>query len=268
MQPTLNNGTTKDVSFPTPIKHPSGAVLEGIPLLFLLTLTAALLIPRLRAEEGKRWTVDATLYGLAAGLSGDVTIKGFDAPLDVGFDQIWDNLELGAMGKVRVGYDRWALTTDVIYMGLQASQGPLTAALDQWVVEPSLSYRVCKGFELLAGARYYNLSGELRGPGLLPAPRMLAGTQDWWDPIVGANVTLPLGRRFSFNLRGDVGGFGAGSDLTWQAFPWFGWHISKSFSLQAGYRWVYTDYETGSGPSRFRYDVLTQGPQVGFALSF
>jgi len=29
-----------------------------------------------------------------------------------------DNLEFGVMGKVRVGCDRWALTTDVIYLGL------------------------------------------------------------------------------------------------------------------------------------------------------
>ena len=35
-----------------------------------------------------------------------------------GFDKIWDNLEFDAMGTLRVGYDRWAFTTDVIYMGL------------------------------------------------------------------------------------------------------------------------------------------------------
>ena len=44
--------------------------------------------------------------------------------------------------------------------------------------------------------------------------------------------------------------------------------VTKWGSLQAGYRWVYVDYETGSGTSRFRYDVLTQGPQLGFTLHF
>lgn len=237
-------------------------------ILVSLSLAAALLPRVLHAGESSPWTLDVSLYGLAAGMSGDVTVKGISADLDVGFDKIWDNLEFGAMGKVRVGYDRWALTTDVIYMGLGASKGGVSADLDQWVVEPTLSYRFCNEFELLAGVRYNNISGELRGPSVLPQPIVPTGTQDWWDPIVGGNVTLPLGKKLSFNARGDVGGFGAGSDLTWQAFPYLGWQISKSFSLQAGYRWVYTDYETGRGLKRFKYDILTQGPQVGFSFHF
>jgi len=28
------------------------------------------------------------------------------------------------------------------------------------------------------------------------------------------------------------------------------------------------DYETGSGASRFKYDLLIQGPQIGFTLHF
>ena len=82
------------------------------------------------------------------------------------------------------------------------------------MVEPTLSYRVWKYFEPLAGVRYNNLSGEIRGPGILPTPRISTGTQDWWDPIVGANLTLPLGKKFSFNVWDDIRGFGAGSDFT------------------------------------------------------
>ena len=95
-----------------------------------------------------------------------------------------------------------------------------------------------------------------------------SGTQDWWDPIVGTNLRLPLGGKFSLNVRGDVGGFGASSDLTWQAFPYLSWQFAKWGSLQAGYRWMYVDYETGSGASRFKYDIMTQGPQLGFTLHF
>jgi hypothetical protein len=69
-------------------------------------------------------------------------------------------------------------------------------------------------------------------------------------------------------VRGDGGGFGVGSDLTWQAFPYFGWQFAKWGSLQAGYRWLYMDYETGSGTRQFKYDMLNQGPQLGFTLHF
>ena len=252
----------------------------------LLSLLAAALLallgpPVANAGEPNKWSFDASLYGLAAGMSGDVGVGGVNADVDFGFDKVWDNLEFAMMGRVRVGYDRWALTTDVVYMGLQGSKNGVTVELDQWMVEPTLSYRVSSYFEPLAGARYNNLSGELRGPnlqrpgpgilpgsGLLNGPGIRTGTQDWWDPIVGANLSLPLGKGFSFNVRGDLGGFGVGSDLTWQAFPCFGWQFAKWGALQAGYRWLYMDYETGSGDSRFKYDMLIQGRQLGFTVHF
>jgi hypothetical protein len=195
----------------------------------------------LKAQDNK-WTFDVSLYGMAAGMTGDIGVGPANADVDVGFDEIWENLEFGAMGKVRVGYQRWALTTDVIFMGLGGSKNGVSADMDQWLVEPTVSYRVSRHVEALAGARYNNLSGEIRGP----FGRNPTGTQDWWDPIVGANLNFPLGKSFSFNVRRDIGGFGVGSDLTWQAFPDLGWQFTKWGSLHAGYRWVYNDYETGT----------------------
>jgi hypothetical protein len=235
------------------------------PTIHLPILAAALLGPSAAsASETNKWTFDASLYGLAAGMSGTVGIGPVNADVDFGFDKVWDNLEFAAMGTVRVGYDRWAITTDVIYMGLGASRNGVTVDLDQWVVEPTLSYRVCKYCEVLAGVRYNNISGEIRGP----LGRNPSGTQEWWDPIIGANLSLPLGKGFSLNVRGDIGGFGVGSDFAWQVFPYFGWQFAKWGSLQAGYRWVDMDYESGSGANRFKYDMFIQGPQIGFTFHF
>jgi hypothetical protein len=232
-------------------------------------LGAALLAPSaIHGAETNKWTFDASLYGLAAGMSGEVGVGPANADVKFGFDRVRDNLEFAMMGKVRLGYDRWALTTDVIYMGLGTSRNGVSVDMDQWMVEPTLSYRLSKYFEPLAGVRYNNLSGEIRGPGILPSPRIPTGTQDWWDPILGANASLPLGKGFSLNLRGDIGGFGVGSDLTWQVFPYLGWQFAKWGSLQLGYRWLYMDYETGSGASRFQYDMLNQGPQIGLTCHF
>jgi hypothetical protein len=238
--------------------------------LALLPLCAAALLAALpaRAIETNKWTFDVSLYGLAAGMSGDVGVGSVTTGVDVGFKDILDNLEFGAMGAARVGYGPWAFTTEVLYMSLEGSKGGVTANLDQWMVEPTFSYRVSKYFEPLAGVRYNTLSAEFRGPGILPTPRVPTGTQDWWDPIVGGNLSLPLPKGFSLNFRGDVGGFGVGSDVTWQAFPYVSWQFTQWASLQAGYRWLYMDYETGSGQSRFKYDMLIQGAQLGFTFSF
>lgn len=234
----------------------------------VLTLGASLLPLALRAAGDGPVTFDASVYGLLSGMTGDVAVGAVQSDVDVGFDKIWDNLDFGAMGKVRVGYQRWSLSTEVIYMKLGASKGAADVDLEQWLVEPTLGYTVCTGFELLAGVRYNNLSGEIRGTGPLGVTRAAVSTQEWWDPIVGANLRLPLGEKWSVNVRGDIGGFGVGSDLTWQAFPYLSWQFTDWGSLQAGYRWVSTDYETGSGLQRFRYDVLTSGPQVGVTVRF
>jgi hypothetical protein len=232
----------------------------------LLAFIATILLvpPTARADEPNKWAFDVSLYGLAAGMSGDVGIGPVNANVDFGFDKVMDNLEFAMMGTVRVGYDRWALTTDVVYMGLESTSKDMTVELDQWMVEPTLSYRVSKYFEPLVGVRYNNISSEIRRP----LGRNPSGTQDWWDPILGANFGLPLGENFSLNLRGDFGGFGVGSDFTWQVFPYFSWQFTKWGSLQAGYRWLNTDYETGSGSSRFKYDMLIQGPPIGLTVYF
>jgi len=132
------------------------------------------------------------------------------------------------------------------------------------MVEPTLSYRVCTGFEVLAGARYNDMEAEINGPlGLIPS-----GKQAWWDPLVGANLSLPLGKGFSVNLQGDIGGFGVNSDLTWQAYPFLGWQFAKWGALQAGYRFYSIDYKNDSGSRPFEYDVLYRGPQVGITFHF
>ena len=231
-----------------------------------LLLATTLLIPGLAmaGDETNHWSFDASLYGLAAGMSGNVAVKGVPADVNVGFDEVWKNLKFGAMGTARVGYDQWALSTDVIYMDLGASKGAFNAGVEQWMVQPALEYSFCRYFDAYAGARYNSIHLSLNGPiGVNPS-----GTQDWWDPIIGSRIHLPFGEKFSFNVSGDIGGFGAGSELTWQAFPFFNWQFTQLASLQAGYRFLYTDYHTGSGLNYFKYDVLTCGPQIGFTFHF
>jgi hypothetical protein len=220
------------------------------------------------SAQANSWTFDASLYGVAAGMSGDMTVKGIPADIDVEFDKIWDNLKFGAMGSVRAGYGRWSLSTDVIYMDLGASKGSVRADMQQWLVQPMLGYTISRYFEVTAGARYNNLSATIEGTGPLGVFRSASGTVDWWDPVIGARISVPLVETLSLDVMGDVGGFGVGSDLTWQALPTLNWRFSKWASVQAGYRLLYSDYSQGSGNNQFGYDILTHGPQIGFTFHF
>jgi opacity protein-like surface antigen len=65
-------------------------------------------------------------------------------------------------------------------------------------------------------------------------------------------------------VLGDVGGFGVGSDLTWQAFGGVSYDINETWSIKAGYRALATDYENGG----FRLDAVSHGPVVGLGVRF
>ena len=234
----------------------------------LLVLAASVLLPLTCLGQtippDKDWSADLTVYMLAPGMSGNTTVHGVDADLNVSFSDIWHNLQFGGMARPTVHYRRWAVSTDVVYMGLGAVKNDVDLAYDQWLVEPVVQYQLTPWLSPYAGARYMSLKGDIRGP----QGRTGTGKQSWWDPVVGADLRVPLSSKFAVRVHGDVGGFGAGSSFSGQIEPMLDWRLGKVVSLQFGYRWLYADYKTGSGTNLFRYDMLTQGPQFGGVFHF
>jgi opacity protein-like surface antigen len=97
---------------------------------------------------------------------------------------------------------------------------------------------------------------------------MSLADKTWVDPIAGITLRTPAGRPVQLRVYSEIGGFGAGSDLAWQIFPTVGINFTDRLSLELGYRWLDLDYASGEENERFAYDVLTQGPVVGFGLKF
>ena len=83
--------------------------------------------------------------------------------------------------------------------------------------------------DLVAGIRYWSVDSRLQlGAGLLPG-REVSNKEDWVDPLVGLKGMASLGRsRFFLSGGGVIGGFGAASDLMWDA------------NINLGYRWTKT----------------------------
>jgi hypothetical protein len=103
---------------------------------------------------------------------------------------------------------------------------------------------------------------------LLGLSRRVEKSKDWIDPIIGARFRADLSKKFSLAVRGDIGGFSVGSDFTWNASAILGYHFSQTVSAWLGYRALGVDYESGSGFSKFKYDVIMQGPIVGLGFHF
>ena len=69
-------------------------------------------------------------------------------------------------------------------------------------------------------------------------------------------------------MQGDIGGFGAGSQFTWNVEGVFLYCVARFVSLGLGYRALDTDYRRGSGAAKFKFDMLIHGPLLGAVFHF
>ena len=117
------------------------------------------------------------------------------------------------------------------------------------------------------GARYTYLDFKLDvkngGPNF-------SGDQDWVDPIVGFRSIWQFTPRSSLTTTSDIGGFGVGSNFTWQATGLVGCQFSI-FSEQDSrfvvcYRALSQDYTNGNGADKFKWDIVAHDPMTGLAI--
>jgi hypothetical protein len=211
------------------------------------------------------WKHNLTLYFVGAGMTGEVGARGVTTELDLSFGDILENLQFGFMGAYRVQREAWSLGADVIYMGLGVSgeRGGAEVDVDQWVVEITGGYELRPFATLLVGGRYNSFANRLF---VSASENEFKGSQDWLDPLVGARLSWKLGADWGAHLRGDVGGFGLGSEFAWQVFPMLEWRASDRLSATIGYRFLGMDYENED--DGFLYDMVISGPGLGLTAHF
>jgi len=86
----------------------------------------------------------------------------------------------------------------------------------------------------------------------------------WVDPYVGFAARYNLSKAWYLTGKADIGGFGLGSELTWQAYGALGCQVTRFIFVEAGYRYLYTDYNHGG----FVYDVTQSGAQITAGITF
>lgn len=138
------------------------------------------------------------------------------------------------------------------------------------------------GLDVLAGVRYFHtsvdLSFEITGAVNLPPLGLSqegslavarSGDIDWVDPMIGLRLRHDFAGGDRLQLRGDIGGFGVGSEFSWQLMAAyahdFTWGDSV-LSLALGYRVLDVDYSTGSGLSEFDFNTTIHGPLLGLTF--
>ena len=104
------------------------------------------------------------------------------------------------------------------------------------------------------------LSQELENR--LPTSR--SGDQWWVDPIIGLRTQINFTRWLFLALQGDVGGFGAGSEIAWFASGSIGVNFTRNLFAEMGYRYFYMDYVKNG----LIYDAAQSGLFMGVGVKF
>jgi len=234
----------------------------------LAALLFVLVAPAEAQEADEGWQVTVTPYLLGAAMSGTTTLRGHEVEIDLSASDIFSNLEFGAMAAVVARRGNWGLGGDAIWMSLGATseRGLATVDFDQGAFAFYGLYRLGAAADLTFGARYNLLRGRVAFHG--PGQTTVDQDKSWVDPLIGTILRTTGDGPVGFRLYAEIGGFGVGSDMAWQAFPMVSIRLADWASLEAGYRWLDMDYTDGEGTDRFGYDMLTQGPVAGVAFRF
>jgi hypothetical protein len=202
-------------------------------------------------------------------------------PVEANPGDIFSRLQMAFMLNLEYKTPKWSITSDLVYMrlkqdiepGLIINSGDITAK--QFIWEAAGLYRIKPFWEIGIGGRLNMLDMEadgklnaLPGPGGQQRPFNRKEAEAWYDPLIVTRLTTDIKKKWEFQFRGDIGGFGIGSDLTWQMQGYVGYRFSKLFLLTAGYRVLYTDFERGESPDAFVFDMHQFGPVLKFGFNF
>jgi hypothetical protein len=231
-----------------------------------------LFCPQAMAQSSSnQWQFAVAPYLWAAGMDGTITIGNQEQDIDVPFSDIIENLDFALMGHFDMRNERWVVSSDLVFVDLESSedlnQGTVTAGIDMTLLEGVGGYRVSPAVALLAGARWVDMGASLRYTGEI-VDEDADANKSWIDPLVGVHVFAPLSDRWWIGLRGDVGGFGVGSELSWQAYGDIGFNLSDLVSIMVGYHALDVDHQSDGGNLPADFDLLISGPQLGVVFSF
>jgi hypothetical protein len=224
------------------------------------------------------WSFNLSVYGWATSIDGTISAGDRSADVDIAFKDVLKHLDMGFMGAAELRYQRWGFMGDLIYARLSDDIAPpagiVFSSTHEVVKETigtfALSYRVVDAkpayLDLFAGARVYSFYSEIVLRPNLPGGTGFAanGTTTWADPIIGLRGRYYVSPVVFLNGYGDVGGFGAGSELSWQVLGAVGIQAARWCDAQLGYRAL--GFEYGSGNRK--QEITTHGPIIGATFKF
>jgi hypothetical protein len=208
-----------------------------------------------------QWHLSVSPYLWFPGVHGTVGAFGRDVGFKASATDLLSHFRFGIMGIAEARRNRLLTSLDLMYMrlgednalpfpGLGATSANLTANL--FILTPKVGLRLINQEKLkadfLTGIRYWHFGENLNfSPSALGLN--FSKSQNWVDPLVGGRMEGALSPKAVMTIAGDVGGWGTGSQLEYQVAGLLGYKIKPAMTLQAGYRYMYFDYQKSGGAS-------------------
>ncbi len=219
------------------------------------------------------WHVIVSPYLWFPGVHGTVGSGGRSASIHASAGDLLSHFRFGLMGTAELRHRHLLLPVDMMWIRLGDDKalpfpglGELSAEVrvSQFVLTPKLGYRVVDRDALrvdaLTGFRYWHTGLKLQFD---PSETEFSGSLNWVDPLVGGRIQAALSPKIRVTIAGDVGGWGAGSQLGYDVGGLLGYRIKPSWTLQAGYRYLYVNYRSGG----MIFDAATSGVMFGVSVN-
>jgi hypothetical protein len=236
-----------------------------------------------KATLDDEWVIWAAPYLWGLSMDGDAQIGDEGADVDVPFSDILDDINIGVMGffdgrKGKLGYffnpiySRLRSTENVDAVKVRVTNDTAIVALGsyyRWIDKAVTGWEGKEAGRIIvepyAGVRWTHMRVEID----TNSEGQVDDSEDWLDPFVGGRGLYAWNSHWDIALAADVGGFGIGSDSSWNAHLMLGYHFNiggREAIFRGGYRALHQDYDTGSGASQFQWDVTQSGPIAGLAI--
>lgn len=244
---------------------------------FLFLCAAALQLKPAAAEE-EAWSFSITPYLWGASIYGDVTGEGGrpDVPIGVSFSDVLTNLDFALMLAGEAHKDRFSVFGDLIYLDVTSSVptpfGVLfsSAEVDTKGLIGTIAgaYRLYSSrpgwIDAYAGARILSLSVDIDLRQGTIGPESASFDRTLVDPIVGVRGHMDILDGFGVTALADVGGFGAGTDLSWQILGTVDYAFSDSWVMRVGYRRLSLRFDGDNSA----INTVFSGPIAGVSFKF
>ena len=207
-------------------------------------------------QTQRRWEFLVEPYLMFPQMKGTVGVGTLpDVEVDANVNDIFSRLQSGFMLYAEAQNGTWALSSDFLYMKLKQDVVPTTLIESGSLCVSETAWELAGLRKFLPwleggiGGRLLNINVDAEivrneiGGGA--SGQQKEDAQTWFDPILVIRVKLPDSRNLLLQFRGDIGGFGVGSDITWQIQAYGGYRFSDLFQVTAGYRILAIDFETG-----------------------